>query len=754
SVTFAENTVNATPQLIDSNVVFTAGDSLAGGRLVVAGLLAEDRVSILTEGSGAGQIGVSGSAISYGGVAIGTASGGQGSAFTVTFNSAVTGEAVDALIQRLAYANLSDTPTTTRTLTLDVVDASGVRVNAPLAPAFTALTDSANPFNGIDVGFRSAPSFVDLDNDGLLDLVSGEFFGTLRVWRNTGSATAPAFTALTGSANPFNGIDVGWISAPSFVDLDGNGRLDLVSGEEYGTLLAWRNTGSATAPAFTALTGSANPFNRIDVGRFSTPSFVDLDSDGRLDLVSGENFGTLRAWRNTTPLPSITVSVTAENDAPTGAVNIVNHGDTLRATNTLNDAEGVGVVSYAWQSSTDAGATWQAIPGASSADLALGASLSGMVVRVVASYVDGRGTPEAVASGGARIGTASADVLTAGAGISILLGFGGNDSLTGAAGSDLLDAGDGADTLVGGSGASQRVHGSGGGDSVLGGSGLGQWLYGGAGHDTMQAGSGNGQELWGAWDNDSIMGGEAFAAYMNGESGDDTLVGGNGASQALLGDIGEDSLVGGSGNGQGLDAGDGADTLVGGSGASQRVHGSGGGDSVLGGSGLGQWLYGGAGHDTMLAGSGNGQELWGAWDNDSIMGGEAFAAYMNGESGDDTLVGGNGASQALLGDIGEDSLVGGSGNGQGLIGGDGNDTLRAGSGTGQVLFGGTGQDSLAGSSSADSLLGEDGNDTLAGGLGADTMDGGAGSDDWVSYAGATEAIGAAIVPSLQPGHWG
>ncbi|MCZ8272044.1 MAG: Ig-like domain-containing protein, partial [Beijerinckiaceae bacterium] len=42
SVTFAENTVNATPQLIDSNVVFTAGDSLAGGRLVVAGLLAED----------------------------------------------------------------------------------------------------------------------------------------------------------------------------------------------------------------------------------------------------------------------------------------------------------------------------------------------------------------------------------------------------------------------------------------------------------------------------------------------------------------------------------------------------------------------------------------------------------------------------------------------------------------------------------------------------------------------------------------
>ncbi|MCE2922611.1 MAG: hypothetical protein LW837_22070 [Roseomonas sp.] len=163
SVTFAEDTVNATPQLLDGDVAFTASGSLAGGRLVVGGLLAEDRVSILHQGTGAGQIGVSDTAISYGGVAIGTASGGQGSAFTVTFNSAVTGAAVDALIQRLAYANVSDAPTATRTLTLDVVDANGVRVNAPLVPAFTAVIFSDSPFNGIDVGTFSTPSFVDLD---------------------------------------------------------------------------------------------------------------------------------------------------------------------------------------------------------------------------------------------------------------------------------------------------------------------------------------------------------------------------------------------------------------------------------------------------------------------------------------------------------------------------------------------------------------------------------------------------------------
>jgi hypothetical protein len=164
---------------------------------------------------------------------------------------------------------------------------------------FVERTGAANPLNGHDVGSNSAPAFGDLDADGDLDLVGGTDAGTFAWLENTGSATAPAFAARTGAANPLNGHDVGSNSAPAFGDLDADGDLDLVTGALDGTFVYLENTGIAVAPAFALRSGAANPLNGIDLGASANPALGDLDGDGDLDLYAGEHSGTVLLFENT-----------------------------------------------------------------------------------------------------------------------------------------------------------------------------------------------------------------------------------------------------------------------------------------------------------------------------------------------------------------------------------------------------------------------------------------------------------------------
>ena len=140
-------------------------------------------------------------------------------------------------------------------------------------------------------GRNTTPALGDLDDDGDLDLLIGESSGALNYYRNEGSRERPDFQLVS---DEFQGIDVGRRSIPTFVDWDGDGDLDLAVGSEASGIRLYVNQGSPEEPVLVETDPFAHP-----VPTFAAPVFVDLDGDGDLDLVSGGGGGGLTVYRRT-----------------------------------------------------------------------------------------------------------------------------------------------------------------------------------------------------------------------------------------------------------------------------------------------------------------------------------------------------------------------------------------------------------------------------------------------------------------------
>ncbi len=156
---------------------------------------------------------------------------------------------------------------------------------------------SVNPFAGVDVGNDAQIALADLDNDGDLDLAPGSKCNNFFYYRNTGTATSPTYVNRTGSNNPFNGLSRSYGSV-AFIDWDNDGDLDMVSGDANGRLYYYKNTGSAAAPQYSAAP-TPNVFSNLgDLGTHSNAEFADWDNDGYLDLFVVLSNGTIKYFRN------------------------------------------------------------------------------------------------------------------------------------------------------------------------------------------------------------------------------------------------------------------------------------------------------------------------------------------------------------------------------------------------------------------------------------------------------------------------
>jgi hypothetical protein len=137
--------------------------------------------------------------------------------------------------------------------------------------------------------------FVDIDGDGDFDLIYLDSDGTYGWYENIGNKFNPQFILSFDTIPGLKFSD--WFY---FVDIDNDGDYDLFTGGTAALIEFRRNTGSQTNPFFTLeIDTLLDTEGNVIFSEFGcNPVFIDIDGDGDFDFLTGNSIGTITFYEN------------------------------------------------------------------------------------------------------------------------------------------------------------------------------------------------------------------------------------------------------------------------------------------------------------------------------------------------------------------------------------------------------------------------------------------------------------------------
>ncbi len=184
----------------------------------------------------------------------------------------------------------------------------------PLLPAFTFVKNNFLQDQMIEVGDNAVPALMDEDGDGDLDLFVGTYVSIAKpsgisYFENTGTAGNPSFKFITDDYDGISALGL-FNLKPQFADMDSDGKPDLAftaTDLRTGiTSLQFIPNGSADK---LDLSGQLAVPTEFSINLPENILLVDVNQDGLNDILVGKSTGALQYWINNGPRGSFNFSL-------------------------------------------------------------------------------------------------------------------------------------------------------------------------------------------------------------------------------------------------------------------------------------------------------------------------------------------------------------------------------------------------------------------------------------------------------------